>query len=616
MKHIRHITLIVLAILMANLAQAQNIYEGNPADPMLLEAAFSNPALNAYIKDRAVLAMTAHHVGIGGGVFAVRSGVLSYHLPWQLRGLAVGGQFFTAGLYSQSDFRISYGQRILPPLCVGANVDVFIRSYDKAKFFRFTEGDPVFAEGYGRINTSWGLGVLVEVYQSLNVGLAFEHLNRPDLAVGSDPFHQPMMFSLGLKWHMRGWNVTSQAKRMEMAKYSRLEFRRAVEDAPQATQLGAEVPIGRSWLRVNSDPAVVQLEAEVPLYRSLYVNYRYGYPLTDINLASAGTQRFGFVYDFNRLPRPSALPALPARPMMRDEIPALKGKPRGLFFVYADADTVDVIERHVRRSIDSELPPASLSLLLPEDLGHSPTWSRQHLQEVDLMNVRDPIVRPSGFYSTQYRSALEGIGLQARAQDSRVQPEIISYPGGERRANALANLITGDHIAVPAKVPIYTTDERPAESNTSAPAVRSGEEVQQVISPDHVTFRLVSIFCSLEQCRWTLDVRNVNEERVFSSSGSGELPDSLTWDWRGTDGKILAPGSYSYRLSIADRTGKIEYSDRGMIDVLHRRQSLTVDVTRRMRVGEVPADKYILIVGAGRTPFTSLPSDTTNGATK
>ena len=610
MKHFLQITMSILALFASSRGIAQNLYEGNPADPAMLEAVFSNPALNTYVMDRAVLAMTAHQVGIGGGLFSIRSGVLSYHFPWQFRGFALGGQFFAAGLYSQTDFRMSYGKRILPPLSVGVNLDVFSRSFDKSKFYRFDPDDPVFASGYDKVNTSWGLGAVLELHQALSIGAAFEHINRPNLALGNDPYPQPFLFSLGLKWHLRGWNATSMINRLEMSKYTGSEFSHAMDGAPQTTQLGAEIPIGTSLLRVNSDPTVVQVEAEVLLYHGLYVNYRYGYFLTDVNLASVGTQRFGFVYDFNRLPHLSSLPSLPTRSVLQDDLPTLKGKPRGLFFVYADADTVDIIQRHVHRSVDPDISTASLAMIFPEDLGQFSASSP--LQEVDLLKVRDPAVRVNGLYSTQYRSALEGIGLHARAEGDKVQPEIISYPGSERRANALANLITGDRFAVTSNVPIYTTDERPVKISQTA-SLKVGEEIQQVISPKQVTFRLVPIFRSFERSHWSLEIRNLDEKKVYSMSGVERLPDSLTWDWRDANGALVGPGSYSYRLTVGDPAGKIEYSDRGTFEVVHRRQSLTIDVTRQSRVGDVPADKYILIVGGGRSTDSSVPADTTNG---
>ncbi len=612
MKRFLFIVLCIFLAASTHQMKAQNLYEGNPADPYLLEAAFSNPALNAGIIDRAALAMTVHHVGVGGDMFALRSGIISYHMPWQVRGMAIGGQFFQAGLYSQTDFRLSYGRRVLPQLSLGANVDLFSRSFDKSRFFKFEEGDPVFANGYGKIAASFGVGAVVEPYQNLAIGLAFEHFNQPDLALGEDPFVQPLVFSLGIKWLMPSFNVSSSVNRLEVGDYSRLAARRATDDMAQETQLGAEIPIGRSWLRFNSDPTLVQVEAEVPLYRSLYVNYRYGYPLSDINLASIGSQRFGFLYDFNRLPRLSSLPSLPILPSMPSEAPMLNAAPHGQFFVYASTDSLNVIQRTVRRTIEPDVPEHTLAMLLPGDLdGASSSASPDDLQELDVMKVRDPAVRPKGLYSTRYRGALEGIGLQSRMPGSNVQSEVISFPGGERRANALANMMTGDRIAVPAKVPIYAAAQPAGRSNRMLKQDRAAEEVQELVVPNHAAFHIVPIFRSFEGSRWSLEVRSSKDAKVFEYSGTNQPPDSLTWNWRDPSGELVPSGSYYYRASVTDRTGNTAYSERGSFDVTHRHQSLTIDVTTKPKTGEVAADKYILIVGAEGAGNQSVPADTT-----
>ncbi len=614
MKRILTIVICACALFTAGLSRAQNLYEGNPANPYLLESAFSNPALNAFITNRAVLAMTAHQVGVGGSLLSIRSGVISYHLPWQMRGFAVGGQFFVAGLYSQSDFRVSYGKQIIPQLSAGANLDIFSRAFDKNRFFKFDDRDPVFANGYGKINASLGFGLLVEPYRTLSIGFSFEHANQPDLALGNDPFVQPLLFALGVRWRFPTFNVSSSINRLQMDDYSKSAANTAMSDMGQAAQYSAEVPFGRSWFRFAADPSNVQLEAEVPLYRYLYVNYRYGYPLTDINLASIGTQRFGFVYDFNRLPPLSPVPALPTLPRNQIELPEFKAVPRGQFFLYANADSVDVVQLRVHRSVEPGVPQQSLSILSPEDLGrYKKAPGTRGSRESDLLKVRDPVVRPKEFYSTKYRGALEGIGLQARRPESQVKAEIISYPGAERRANALANLLTGDQLALPSKVPIFTTNTVPGTSAQSEEIAKVADEMQHLITPEGVTFRAVPIFRSFIGCHWTLDVRNAREMPVFEFSGMNQPPDSLVWNWQDSQGNIVPPGNYHYQLRVTDSKGKVDYSDRGTLDVVHHHQSLSIDVTRKSKVGQVPADKYILIVGGGRPLLESLPADTTLG---
>ncbi|HEY3296520.1 MAG TPA: hypothetical protein VGL38_13910 [bacterium] len=605
--------LLCLAIgLLASSGFAQNMYSGNPADPAMLESGFANPALNAYIKDRLVLAMTSHHVGVAGGLFSIRSGLISYHLPWQIRGAAVAAQFMKVGLYTQNDFRVSYGRRVYGPISAGANIDVFTRGFDRSAFVMFDERDPVFAGGTNKTSMSLGLGMTVEPYRGMILGFSIEHLNQPDLALGSELFRQSMMASLGLKWHLRGFNATSAVTSLPLAHYSLPASGDAANRLFKYTGGGIDIPVGRASLRAASDASAAQIEAEIPLYEALYVNYRYSYPTTTINVASLGTHRFGFVFDFNRLPPLPAMPFIPALPAIHTEVRPLGAPPSAMYYVYANTDSANVMKLHVRRNVENGISNRSLALVFPEDLGSlKAAQNPTPLKELNPLKVRDPLVRPRGYYSTNYRSALEDIGQQLRGGKSRARQEVISFPGTEKRANALVNALTGDHLAVQTSVPIFTTSSAPLSADSVEKVIAASEDVQRIVQPEQAIFHLVPMFQGPAVDRWSLEIRSAREAAVCGFSGTGSPPDSVAWNWQDSKGQIVSPGLYYYLLKAVDGDGRVTYSDRGKFEVIHRSRSLSIDVTRRSRVGDVDADKYILIVGSERVPFETPKSDTT-----
>jgi hypothetical protein len=611
MKRLTLLALLLLLPLFAHDVRAQDLYMGNPADPALLEAAFSNPALNAYIKDRIALALTSHQVGIAGGFFAIRSGIISYHFPWQLRGVAAAVQFLKVGLYSENDFRVSYGRRVLGPVSLGGNLDVFTHSYDRSAFYMFDDRDPVFRNGTTKAGVSFGFGLTAEPYPSVTVGLALEHINQPNLAFGDGNYDQPLVFALGVKWHLRGFNATSAVKSLPVTGYSLNAGGDAAEKMLKYTAAGGEVPVGRGAVRFNSDASAALIEAEVPLYGDLFINYRYSYPLTAINLASTGTHRFGFMFDFNRLPPLPQMPSLPELPRIQTEILPLSAVPRPLYYVYADADSVNVMTLHVRRNIEAGVSRRSLALMFPEDLGNlQASQTPAPLHELNPLKVRDPLVRPHGLYSPGYRTALEGISQQLQSPDSKVKQEVISFPGAEKRANALVNTLTGDHLAVPNNVPIFTTSAPQQSADSVQNAISETEDIQQLVLPGRTTFHVIPVFQPDSISRWALEIRNANEADVKTLSGIGAPPDTLTWAWLDAHGKLVPSGIYHYVLSVMDGGGRTTVSDRGQFEVIYQSQSLSIDVTRKSRVGAVPADKYILIVGSDRAPFEPQPSDT------
>jgi len=379
------------------------------------------------------------------------------------------------------------------------------------------------------------------------------------------------------------------------------------------TGVGAEVPVGRAAVRAATDASQVQVEAEAPLYGSLYLNYRFSYPLTDLSLASDGSHRFGFLFDFDRVPPPPAMPYIPDLPPIHTDLLPLTAPPSALYYVYADVDSVTVMRLHVHRNVEPGISLRNLTLLFPEDLGSlRDSQHRTDLRELTPLKVHDPLVRRHGFYSSGYLSSLESISQQLRGSKSPIKQEVISYPGTERRANALVNALTGDHLAVKSEVPIYEAGRAPLNPDSVAKAVAESEDIQRLVEPDRAVFHIVPIFPPVSLASWSLEIRDARETGVCALSGTGAPPESVPWNWQDSKGQIIAPGTYSYTLRVVDADGRVTYSDQGRFEAIHQARSLTIDVTRKSRIGQVAADKYILIVGSQRTPYESLKADTTH----
>jgi hypothetical protein len=600
----RRILIIILGLNAVMLpAAAQNIYGGNPADEQMLEAGFSNPALNALVKDRLALAMTAHQTGVAGKFAAVRSGFITYNFPWIVRGLAVGGQFFHAGLYSQNDLRFSYGRRILANLALGGSFDIFSRSYDRSQFVMFDDRDPVFRDGTSKFGVSLGLGIHYKPSRNLYLGLTLEHLNQPNLALGSVPFRQPLLVSFGLKWHGRQVNGFSAVRPVRTD-----DAKNAAARTLQTTQAGVEIPFERAVVRAALDPATAQVEVEAPLIRSFFFNYRYGYPLSEINVASNGTHRFGFFVDLDRMPVLPPYPLMPSVPKMHAEVSALDAQPHGFVLVYASTDSVSKMRLFVHRSVESGIRPQNLTLLFPEDLGDlKASLQATKLKEINLLDVRDPTLRLQGLYSTRYRGSMEGIGLQLKDVNPPPKTEMLIFSGAERRAFALSNLITGDRLAVKTKIPLYAADRTPVSIDRISEMADMAEETQELLYPDRVVFHIVPVFRSFTGCRWWLEVRDSKETCVYAHTGSGLPPDSMDWDWREANGNIIAPGVYTYLLRTQDSQGLTDFSHRGGLKVTYQHRSVTIDITRTPHDADFKADKYIFVIGAHKAaPGPSL----------
>jgi hypothetical protein len=576
-------------------ADAQNIYSGNPADMDVLESTFSNPALNAYTRDRLALALTSHQTGVAGRLFSIRSGIIGYHFPWQLRGIALGIQYMQAGLYSQNNLRISYGRRAVGPVALGANLDIFNRAFDRDQFYMFDPNDPVFRYGYSKWGTSFGFGVAVIPYHSLVFGLSVEHINRPDLAMGMGYVPQPVLLSTGFKLYLDNFSLFSSVNALEFFGYNHESLTIGRGVLWDQSLFGMEIPFyGHGLLRFSTGARAIAGEFEAYVYKNLYFNYRYEYPLTEINLASGGTHRFGLLFDFWRQPPLPLLNPLPEIPKYHAEVTPKSVRHRGQFFIYSNSDSVMISTRRVRRTVDKNVPHYSLGLLFPEDLGDACGLSvktPKHL--LALMEVRDPTILPKELYSTGYRGALEGISLNMVR--SNVPTEVVAYPGAERRGNELANQITGNFTAVSATIPIYAPDS----AQTIPERIRGlmgNDEVQRLIQPETAEVMIVPIHLSNYHGKWWMEVRTSRDSTIFSQSGEGAPPDTVRWNWKDRSGDYAPPGVYYFIFKSLGEDGTSQFSARQYFKVYHQHRTLDLAISRESRIGEIDADKYIIIL--------------------
>lgn len=597
-----------LVLLSASGVRGQNLYSGNPADPALLEAMFSNPALNAQITDRVVVALTAHQVGVaGGGLFGIRSGIITYHLPWQFRGAAAGVQYLSAGIFSRNDIRLTYGSRLWRMFRGGVSVDLLTQSFDQSKFFNVDPADPLLQGGTDVTALALGGGLTADVHPLLTIGLALQNLNRPDVALGDDPFRLPLTLSLGLRLRLQGASASSALTALPVN--SGASTRDAADDVGRFSRFGVEVPLGSFRVRASTDANETHFEGEAPLYGHLFFNYRYAYPQSEINAFSSGTNRFGFIYDFNRLPPIAPPPVLPVLPEIHADIAPLAAEPMGYFAVLPSADSVSITELHVRRNVDPDIAPSALGLLFPEDLGTQTTnQPPARLQELSLRGQGDPRARLRGMYSARYRTALESIAMQMKDSADAPPTEVISYPGAELRADAVVNSLTGDRIAIQRPVPIMTTEQQPLGGEAVADLLGRGDDVQQVIEPAAIVFRIVPVSARPAKS-WRLEIRDSHEALVREFAGTGNPPDTLVWNCRDGGPSLLTAGQYTFALKSVDQIGRPARSATGTLEVIHRHQSLSIDVTRKQHVGAADADKYILILGADPVPARQHPVD-------
>ncbi|MBD3165333.1 type IX secretion system membrane protein PorP/SprF, partial [bacterium] len=182
----------ILNLICFGRVNAQNLYLGNPADGDRMEVTFSNPAMNAFIMDRLNMALTSHQIGVAEGAFAIRSGIIGYHFPWQMRGTSLGIQYLQAGLYSYQDLRVSYGRKVAGNLALGVNLSALGRSFNKDEFYLVDERDPLLQGSMSHWSMSAGLGLAWQPTHQFSLGMSVFNLNMPNQSFGNESLPLPM----------------------------------------------------------------------------------------------------------------------------------------------------------------------------------------------------------------------------------------------------------------------------------------------------------------------------------------------------------------------------------------------------------------------------------------
>lgn len=553
---------------------AQNMFFTNPSDIQNSQSAFVNPALISYQESQVSLGMKVFHLGfLDDNSMAFKNGFFSASIPYLVRGkvgLGLNGQYFNSPMYTQTNFSLSVSQKFMGIFSVGLRTSLFTKSYDRSMFELIDEDDPVFANGTTKFAFSLGGGLLVTPLPNLYFSFAVDHLNRPNVALSSQKYAQPLELSSGIKYGFGKFCTSFYIKKIDKDLYPFFEIEPDVSDIWKA-----RVAYGMDALR---------FDGLISLFNGFELGYTYDYPVSSFHVASYGSHMFNLTYFIDRHP------GLPTPVKNNDfEIPFrlvennLELQPR--FEVFSSVTSLEIIDKRIYRKIDPQLSDEELSYLVRFEMGaldSSTDGSAQHFS-THQVGTQYPEVKRRGIFTENYQYTLEKIN-ELMESDSSLTTEIITSKGSSNRAAGLKNYLTRqaglqqEQVAV-----VLPEDKNISVLDKIQRSTLKLFETLTVVTHDSTVFHIFPIFMDKYERAWKLRIVNSQDKLIKEFSGIGDVPSKIHWDWKKEDMTIIEPQLYYYTFHWIDEKGQSKSSEPRLIDVRKIKRNLTVTVSRKPR---------------------------------
>ncbi len=581
---------------------AQDLVDGNSADLDDFRTSFRNPASLAFLPNQFVFGTKAFDVGINPGTFDLSNGYIGYYSPHRRKRLGLNGQFLRTGIFSVTSFGLSYSERLHPSIAVGGRLDVLNQGFDRDRFQGVDPGDPLLSSELSRNYYSIALGVLAMPTPELSIGAVAENVNRPNVALSEEEqFHLPVDYDIGVQY---------RADRLHPS------FNLRYEDGAFRYRLRMGIVLTEDLMaRLEYQRERLGFEGHIRLYRGLNLNYRYQYPLNELNTFSSGSHNLSFVYDFTRIleipdlidvrytPEPVELSR------SREAIPV-----EGDFIVFSSTPSLDIWEKNITRRVDDDIPLDFLKRNYHRIFAVEGLESTPGRDEIVAFSP-DTSIGLVGSYSKEYRSTLDS--LSAYLLEGDVDGTTIVSPENELlRAGNIKDVIIRKTEISPEKILIVREPPKQggvgenmppnkpavvADTVTTPIGISTGTDTdpdstvdQEVdlsllnrtetridLSQESVQFQVIALNMESYDAPWSLVIHDSDGGKVREFTGSGSIPERIIWDWLDEGGTLVEPGWYSYRFRWTEPDGSSKDSMMGRLFVKKNKKNITIELTRK-----------------------------------
>ncbi len=604
--------------------EAQYLISTNPADRGDPRAGFMNPAMAAN-QDR-LLSVGSRVLFYGASTRSLdlTHSYFNYsasHRAWggfEDLGVGIQGQVLQTPMFNAMALNALLAKQWREKFAVGATLGFANRAFDQSTFILEADNDPALNNLSKWIFPDLGIGFLAVPSRHLTLGFSVNHINQPDLALAdSVDARLPRSFSGGAAI---GFGTSQNSFRaLFSVAYDEKEV------LPRFALEGYREGLGSLMAGLGREAAF--LDAKLHVLDGVALNFRYSYPLNELNIASSGSPELGLVFNFDK---GFALYEMewtkPPKPLP----PAISLA--HAYLAKSAFDTLFITEKYLKRTIDpaiskeflaalperiffsadqdSILPlePEKIFLTEEELLRRPKIGAATLLQKIEdrdraagipaIANDSIAIVaKMKGYHSEAYMATFEK--LARRLQTSPEAKGNFVTPRDPKRAELLLRYLSlfttlNDNIKVTVEDSASQarneqeklgTKEIPlSERRIAVRAYRktSGNGRGVLVNAPADTFRFS--LNMQETKRWgpvraTFFLKNASGQIVLQDTAlvaesreHNQILPFLVWNWRMPDSSYAPEGMYYYYIvwESADR-GKLYRSPEGQIRIEHNR---------------------------------------------
>ena len=574
---------------------AQEIEDTGAADLDDFGIGFKNPASISFLPNQLIFGTSAHEIGINSNFFDISNGYLAYYSPYWRKRIGVFGDFLRTGIFNTTELGVSYSERLNRIFAVGGRIDFVNQGFNENRFQGVDPGDPVLSSGLSKNYVSVTAGLITVPVPELSLGAVVKNINKPDVAMEKDnAFRLPLHYAFGLQYRAGRLHPSVNV---------------GVEDGDVHLRLLVGVEVWEDiCARVDYQAEHMGVEGQMKLYRGLHFDYRYEYPLNELNSFSKGSHSFSLIYDFTRILDKPSLPPIEysAEPV---ELKRTEGEisVEGDFYVLPSTNHLEIWEKNITRKVDTDVPVMFIKRnykKIFEELGNN-----VYQQDVGTtVFYPDTVDRLVGTYTPDYRSSLDSISDYLWNSDS-TETWIYARDNDVFRAENIKDVLMNKSQISDSMISLRKLDERSKEmgveeeeggpfdafeSREAEIDTSSGEEVDLsllnetetfiVLSEPDVEFEILSLGTDYYNRQWSLIIRDGDETEVKTFTGVGNVPGRIEWNWRDEEGDLLRPGWYSFVFGWEDHAGKQKETSMGKIHVKKNKKNIMIELTRKKKL--------------------------------
>ncbi len=330
------------AALLPSLAlRAQTLITPNPADMLDARLNLANPAAVPFQDPLFTAGLQALHLGVGENTFSFRNNF--FGLTTRDRtlfgqknfGWGIQGQVLNTPVMNDLALNAIASTKIGERVSAGVSIGVLNRSF--SNFEGADLNDPLLQQTSEWALFNLGAGIFVNVNRYLKLGASANNINRPNIAFQENS-------EVRLERYLSAGAVVGFSQFA-----AGLSFFHENEELSSQIFLQA-LSLERGYLKVGYSAEAMAFEGQLHVISGVSVNYRYNYPINDLNLASDGSHELGLIFNFKK----RALPYEPEWVQTNVPLPPAISL-ADAFTVRSSVDTVAIVDTHIFREIDAQI---------------------------------------------------------------------------------------------------------------------------------------------------------------------------------------------------------------------------------------------------------------------